>query len=102
MSRLVPVIAICSSIIWGLNGHAAGSANPVESSAYSDAFLRGAEHACEQTERAITRIANMLQARCVAADMRAGKDATYTSLHCFGARQRRGFVKTAEEVCGNA
>ena len=102
MSRLFLSIAICFPAIYCLNSHAAGSAQSAASAAYSAAFLRGADHACTLPERATKRFANMLQASCVAADMRAGKDPSDAFRHCSGDRQRNTFVKVAEEICGNS
>jgi hypothetical protein len=81
--------------------HAANSEKTDAFAAYSNAFLRGADHLCQQTERAMKRLENMIQAQCVASDMRAGKDPIDTSRHCFGADQRSGFVRAAEEFRGN-
>jgi hypothetical protein len=102
MSRFFLAIAICFLTIVCLNGHAANSAQPNASAAYSAAFLRGADHACKQPEHATTHFANMLQASCIAADMRAGKDPADISRHCHGAYRRSTFETIAAEICSNS
>jgi hypothetical protein len=83
------------------NSHSVDPEKTAASVAYSDALSRGADHACKQHQRATKRLANMIQAQCVANDIRAGTDAIDSSRHCFGAHQRSGYVRAAEEICGN-
>jgi len=66
---------------------------------YAAAFRDGTHYACNQSERATRRYANMLQARCVAVDMRAGMDWEEMRRHCFTASRRSAFVRQAEETC---
>ena len=66
---------------------------------YAAALRDGTHYACNQSERATQRYANMLQARCVAADMRAGMDWEEIRRHCFQASRRSTFARQAEETC---
>jgi len=92
MSLFFLAVAICSSMICIQNSHSTDSEKTAASAAYSDTFFRGSNHACKQHQRATKRLANMIQAQCVANDIRAGADAIDTSRHCFGPHQRIGFV----------
>jgi hypothetical protein len=82
--------------------HAGEFLAPPAAGANSDAFLRGAHHACKQTERATKRLANMLQASCVAADISADMDRSEIVRRCFGPSNRSAFVRLAETTCRNS
>lgn len=100
VSRLFLSIAICFLTFSYLNSHADESGLPPAPEAYSATFVRGADHACKQSQRATRRFANMLQADCVASDISAGMDQSEIAGHCYGPSHRSAFVKLAEATCG--
>lgn len=95
-------IAICFLTVSHLDSHAGEFLTPPAAEAYSDALLRGALHACEQTQRATKRLANMLQANCVAADISADVARSEIVRRCFGPSNRSAFVRLAETTCRNS
>jgi hypothetical protein len=66
---------------------------------YAAAFRQGAHDACKQSDDATRRLANMLQANCVAADLSAGMDRSEIFRHCYAAPHRSSFIRRAEEIC---
>jgi len=66
---------------------------------YAKALRHGADYACRQPEGAIQHYSNMLQARCVAADMNSGMDRSDVLRDCFGSARRSSFVALAELTC---
>lgn len=102
MSRLVLSIAICFPVFLSLESLADEPATPAAlSKELAAALERGAEYACRQPERATTREANLLQASCVAVDLRAGKDPREIAGHCLGTANRNSFEEYAAKICGN-
>lgn len=101
-SRLMLSIAICFPTFFC-------AASPADMSVdttaflpeFSDDFKRGAEFVCNQPERAAKRYADMLQANCVAVDLRAGMSQHEIVSHCLGASNRSSFEAYSWLHCGS-
>jgi len=68
---------------------------------YATALREGAYNACKRPQHATEHYANMLQARCVTANVRAGMDQRDIIRNCLGDTRRKSFVKLAEVICAS-
>ena len=68
---------------------------------FSGEFQHGAEYVCNQPERAAKRYADVLQANCVAVDLRKGMPWDEIAGHCLGTLNRSSFEAYSSLRCGN-